>query len=364
MPAYKDTERGTWYASFYYTDWQGARKLKKKRGFARKKDAEQYEREFLHKEAGSCDMAFSSMADIYLADMENRLRENTMETKRSIIANKIIPFFGSMKLNEITPSMVRQWQSSILDSGMSPTYSKTIHNQLSAIFNYACRYYNLKDNPAREVGSMGGKSTTEKHFWTPENFEMFIGFVPQYPARVGLATLFWTGLRIGELLALTPADVDLQAGTISVSKSFQLIKGKPVVTAPKTEKSRRVVPLPSRMVEALKTYEQSIYDLQPTDRLFPYTKFYFHWQMKLGCQEAKMEKIRLHDLRHSHASMLIRMGVPILLVSERLGHESIETTLETYAHLYPAQTQEALEKMDSMMVGNLEGPRKAKEAQP
>ena len=364
MPAYKDQKRGTWYASFYYTDWQGARKLKKKRGFARKKDAEQYEREFLHKEAGNCDMTFSSMASIYMDDMRGRLRENTMETKGNIIEKWVLPFFGSRKLADITPSMVRRWQSEILASDISPTYAKTIHNQLSAIFNYACRYYGLKDNPARLAGSMGEKRANTKHFWTPENFEMFIGFVPQYPARVGLATLFWTGLRIGELLALTPADVDLQAGTISVSKSFQLIKGREVITEPKTKKSRRVVPLPSRMVEALKNYEKSFYDLQPTDRLFPFTKSYFHKQMDAGCQASKMEKIRLHDLRHSHASMLIHMGVPILLVSERLGHENVETTLQTYGHLYPAQTTEALEKMDQMMNGDLGGPRKAKEAQP
>lgn len=223
----------------------GGQEAEEEAGFARKKDAEQYEREFLHKEAGNCDMTFSSMVDLYLADMSSRLRENTMETKRNIISKKVVPYFGSMKLSDITPSNVRRWQSAILESGTSPTYAKTIHNQLSAIFNYACRYYGLKDNPARQAGSMGEKRATEKHFWTPENFEMFIGYVPQYPARVGLAVLFWTGLRIGELLALTQADVDLSAGTISVSKSFQLIKGRPVVTAPKTEKSRRVVPLPS-----------------------------------------------------------------------------------------------------------------------
>lgn len=359
MPAYKDKERGTWYASFYYTDWQGSRKLKKKRGFARKKDAEQYEREFLHKEAGNCDMTFASMVDIYMDDMRGRLRESTMGTKENIIEKWVKPTFGPRKLGEITPSMVRRWQSEILASDLSPTYAKTIHNQLSAIFNYACRYYGLKDNPARQAGSMGEKRANTKHFWTPENFEMFIGFVPQYPARVGLATLFWTGLRIGELLALTPADIDLQAGTISVSKSFQLIHGREVVTAPKTEKSRRVVPLPSRMVEALKTYEKSFYDLQPTDRLFPFTKSYFHKQMEAGCRASKMEKIRLHDLRHSHASMLIHMGVPILLVSERLGHENVETTLQTYGHLYPTQTTEALERMDSMMGADLGGPRKA-----
>ncbi len=134
-----------------------------------------------------------------------------------------------------------------------------------------------------------------------------------------------------------------------------------MVTAPKTKKSRRVVPLPARMVEALKTYEKSMYDLQPTDRLFPFTKSYFHRQMALGCQESKMEKIRLHDLRHSHASMLINMGVPILLVSERLGHENVETTLQTYGHLYPAQTKEALAQMNEMVGGDLTDPRKAPE---
>ncbi len=358
MPAYKDPKRGTWYASFYYTDWHGVRKLKKKRGFARKKDAEQYEREFLHKEAGDCDMTFGSMVDLYMADMATRLRENTMETKRNIMERWVLPSFSSRKLAEITPSMIRRWQADVLGKGISPTYAKTIHNQISALFNYACRYYGLRENPARKAGSMGEKRATKKNFWTPENFEMFIGFVPQYPARVGLATLFWTGLRIGELLALTPADVDLEAGTLTVSKSFQLIKGKPVVTAPKTEKSRRVVPLPSRMVDALKAYEKSLYDLQPTDRLFPYTKSYFHKQMEAGCQASKMQKIRLHDLRHSHASMLIHMGVPILLVSERLGHENIETTLQTYGHLYPAQTKEALDKMNDMFgEGDLKDPQ-------
>ena len=364
MPAYKDKDRGTWYASFYYTDWQGARKLKKKRGFTRKKDAEQYEREFLHKEAGNCDMTFASMSSIYLDDMRGRLRENTMETKDNIIEKWVLPFFGSRKLAEITPSMVRRWQSEVLASDIAPTYAKTIHNQLSAIFNYACRYYGLKDNPARLAGSMGEKRANTKHFWTPENFEMFIGFVPQYPARVGLSLLFWTGLRIGELLALTPADIDLQAGTISVSKSFQLIKGREVITAPKTKKSRRVVPIPPTMTVGLKNYEKSFYGLQPTDRLFPFTKSYFHKQMEAGCRASKMEKIRLHDLRHSHASMLIHMGVPILLVSERLGHENVETTLQTYGHLYPTQTTEALEKMDSMMGTDLGGPGKTKEAQP
>jgi len=106
MPAYKDKERGTWYASFYYTDWRGDRRLKKKRGFPRKKDAEEYEREFLRKEAQSCDMTFGSMTKLYMDDMRPRLRESTMRSKEYLIEGKILPFFGSLPLNAITPAQV------------------------------------------------------------------------------------------------------------------------------------------------------------------------------------------------------------------------------------------------------------------
>ena len=93
----------------------------------------------------------------------------------------------------------------------------------------------------------------------------------------------------------------------------------------------------------------TFYDLQPDDRLFPFGKSYFHRQMQKGCDAAEMEKIRLHDLRHSHAALLIKLGTPILLLSERLGHEDVQTTLRTYGHLYPSATDEAVKKLDDLM---------------
>ena len=255
-----------------------------------------------------------------------------------------------MAVNAITPAHVRKWQSIILSQESSPTYIRTIYNQLSAIFNYACRYYRLSENPARVAGAIGRKQADAMQFWTAGEFNRFIVCVPQLPARVGLSVLFWTGLRIGELLALGADDIDLDARTLTVSKSFQSIDGKEVVTEPKTPKSRRVVPIPAKLCEELRAYMAALYDPQPEDRLFPYTKNYFHKQMQLGCDAAGMEKIRLHDLRHSHASLLINMGVPVLLVSERLGHEDIETTLRTYGHLYPKTTSDAVEKLDNLML--------------
>ena len=131
IPAYKDKERGTWYASFYYTDWQGHRKLKKKRGFARQKDAKAFEDEFLKTRAQSCDMTFGSMVELYLDDMEHRLKANTMRNKRYLYQARILPFFQDLKINDITPAHVRKWQSNLLAEGVAPTYAKIRADRLS-----------------------------------------------------------------------------------------------------------------------------------------------------------------------------------------------------------------------------------------
>lgn len=323
--------------------------MKKKRGFERQKDAKAYEDEFLRTRARSCEMTFGSMAELYLADMEHRLKATTMQNKRYLIERRILPFFRDLSLAEITPAHIRKWQASLLADKVAPTYAKTINNQISAIFNYAVKYYGLASNPARVAGSVGKKNADEMSFWTAEQFNEFIKHVPKAPGRVGLSVLFWTGLRIGELLALTPADIDLEAHTLTVNKNYQMVQGKELIMEPKTQKSRRVIPIPSKLCDELRGYIDSLYALEPDDRLFPFGKSYFHRQMQKGCDACGMEKIRLHDLRHSHAALLIRLGTPILLVSERLGHEDVQTTLRTYGHLYPSATDEAVKKLDELM---------------
>lgn len=349
MPVYKDDERGTWYALFYYTDWTGAKRRKKKRGFERKKDAQEYEREFLAKTQRSPDMSFASLVALYNDDMEGRLRETTRQSKEWIMNTHIMPFFQDLPVNEITPAHVRKWQSGLLAKGYAPTYLKSINNQLVAVMNYAVRYYKLGSNPCHAAGSMGKKDADTMKFWTHEQFEQFIECVERWPARVGFLLLFWTGMRIGELLALTEADFDFTRGTVSITKNFQQVKGVPTISEPKTPKSKRTVPVPATVLQAVQDYIPRLYDYAPGDRLFPYTKEYFHHAMRKGCAASGVEYIRLHDLRHSHASLLIEMGVPILLVSERLGHEDVETTLRTYGHLYPNRHDDTVQRLDELM---------------
>ena len=348
MRAEKDKKTGKWLIQYRYTDWQGKRRKSTKRGFATKREAEEWLRNFLITQNADFDMKFEEFWKMYCADMETRLREHTMRTKKYIVDLKILPYFGKKRVNDITAADIRQWQNELIKKGYSPTYLKTINNQLSAIFNYAVRYYDLKSNPCAKAGSMGKSKAEEMDFWTGEEFRKFIDSVMnKRVSYMAFMTLYWTGMRLGELLALTPKDVDLEKRTISITKSYQRLGRKDVITPPKTPKSKRVITIPEFLAADIKDYMDSLYDLQEGDRLFPITKYYLEHEMQRGIKESGVKRIRLHDLRHSHASLLIELGFSPLEIANRLGHEKVETTLNTYAHLYPNKQTKLADRLDS-----------------
>lgn len=348
MRAEKDKKTGKWLIQYRYTDWQGKRRKSTKRGFATKREAEEWLRNFLITQNADFDMKFEEFWKMYCADMETRLREHTMRTKKYIVELKILPYFGKKRVNDITAADIRQWQNELIKKGYSPTYLKTINNQLSAIFNYAVRYYDLKSNPCAKAGSMGKSKAEEMDFWTGEEFRKFIDSVMNKRlSYMAFMTLYWTGMRLGELLALTPKDVDLEKRTISITKSYQRLGRKDVITSPKTPKSKRVITIPEFLAADIKDYMDSLYDLREDDRLFPITKYYLEHEMQRGIKESGVKRIRLHDLRHSHASLLIELGFSPLEIANRLGHEKVETTLNTYAHLYPNKQTKLADRLDS-----------------
>lgn len=172
MPAYKDENTGKWYASFYFTNWKGTKEKKMKRGFPRKADAQAWEREFLQQKNADLTMTFEAFVKIYMDDMKNRIREHTWQTKINIIQSKLLPYFKAKKMCEIAPKDIIQWQNELIayrgknGKAFSATYLKTMHNQISAIFNHAVRFYELKSNPALKAGSVGKKEATDMLFWT------------------------------------------------------------------------------------------------------------------------------------------------------------------------------------------------------
>lgn len=349
MKAEKDTKTGKWLIQYRYTDWQGNRKKSTKRGFNTKREAEEWLRSFLMSQQTDFNMNFEDFLKLYYADITPRIRENTLLTKKHIIDLKILPFFAKKSINSIKPSDIRKWQNELIAKNYSQTYLRTINNQLTAIFNYASKYYDLKNNPCTKAGSIGKNKADEMNFWTKEEFSKFINtIVDKHRSYVGFKVLFWSGLRIGELLALTISDIDFNAKTLNISKSYQRLGKRDVITPPKTSKSNRIITIPDFLLEDLKDYINCLYCIEPNDRLFPVTKHYFEKEMKRGVKISGVKRIRLHDTRHSHCALLFEMGISPLEVAERLGHEHVETTLQTYAHLYPNKQKHISEKLEQI----------------
>lgn len=352
MSAYKDKNNKTWYVFFYYRDWQGNNKGKMKRGFKTKKEAVEWERNFLQKQTANLDMNFENFIEIYCNDVKPKLKYNTWLTKEHIIKTKIIPYFGKLKINEIKSTDIIKWQNTLIKfhdkkgNSYSKTYLKTIQNQLSAIFNHAVRFYELSKNPVTLAGSMGKEKSKEMLFWTKDEYMKFSKAVVDKPqSYYAFEILYWCGLRVGELLALTSNDINLKNKTITINKSYQRLYGNDYITEPKTLKSNRIITISDFLCDELEEYLTMLYKYPPTSRIFPVTKNFLHHEMDRGCKKSGVKRIRIHDLRHSHVSLLIDLGFTPVAIAERVGHESIDITLN-YAHLFPSKQIEMADKLN------------------
>ena len=137
--------------------------------------------------------------------------------------------------------------------------------------------------------------------------------------------------------------------TLTVNKSYQRLGREDSITTPKTPKSIRTIPIPDGLCHCLQEYMSHCCGLQKDDRLFPCTKSFLYHEMEYGCKASGVKRIRVHDIRHSHASLLVETGFSPLLIAERLGHEKVQTTMDTYSHLYPNKQVEAARQLDGIM---------------
>ncbi len=356
MAAYKD-KNGGWYISKRYVDLEGKKKRLFKRGFETKRDAQLYEQSFMSKEQDDQMMLFDDFVDVYYSDIKNRIRLNTFLTKQNIIEKNIRPHFKDLRLNEITPKVVMRWQNKMMVTKKKGggKYSletlRVMHSQLSAILNHACKYYGLKMNAAATAGSVRVETKKEKQFWTYEEYSKFVDAISDKTlSYISFEVLFWCGIRLGELRALTKSDIDLEKKTISINKSMQTIKGENVVTDPKTFDSNRIIDLPDFMVDELKNYIETLYKVKDDEYLFPVSKGYMHHEMERGCKATGIKKIRIHDLRHSHITMLIENGFSATDIGKRVGH-SAEKITYLYAHSYDERGKQMADKLNDIEGG-------------
>ena len=193
---------------------------------------------------------------------------------------------------------------------------------------------------------MGNEVPKEMDFWTKEEYLKFSEAMMDKPrSYYAFEMLYWCGIRSGELLALTPADFDFQKQTVTISKTFHRSKGRDIITSPKTKKSNRTIKMPPFLCEKIREYIKMLYDIQPDERLFTVTKSYLNHEMERGAKQARVKKIRVHDIRHSAVSLLIDMGFSVLAIGERMGHEAEKITYR-YAHLFPTVQTEMAEKLE------------------
>ena len=198
---------------------------------------------------------------------------------------------------------------------------------------------------------MGSEEHKEMLFWTKEEYKRFADEMMDKPVSFyAFEMLYWCGIREGELLALTAADFNFDKETVTINKSYQCLHGEDVITSPKTKKSNRTIKMPKFLCEEMQEYIGMLYGLKKKDRIFTVTKSYLHHEMDRGAKATGVKRIRIHDLRHSHISLLIDMGFSAVAIADRVGHESIEITYR-YAHLFPSKQAEMADRLDDLGKG-------------
>lgn len=301
MPAYKDEKTGKWTVQCYYEDWKGEKKHKKKRGFETKREANEWERDFLKNSSANMDMLLGAFVEIYFRDKSGELKERSIKNKRYMMEAHILPFFGNKAMNIISPSDIIQWQNTMREKGYSQTYLRMLQNQITALFTHASNIYNLANNPCKKAKKMGKADADKLNFWTKDEYDTFIQTIEKDSRYyIIFEVLFWTGCREGEMLALTRKDVDFENNQISITKTYYRTDRRDIITAPKTEQSVRVIDIPEFLKQEIKEYVDKLYGLPEHERLFPIIAEAVQHKLKRQCEKAGVKKIRVHDIRHSH----------------------------------------------------------------
>ncbi|MBR4026428.1 MAG: site-specific integrase [Lachnospiraceae bacterium] len=345
--AYKEKDTKKWSAQWFETNAKGEKRKRRKRGFATKREALAYECQKKLNNSRSMDMKFNEFIEVYFEDKKNELKERTIKNKKYMMEQHIIPYFGNEMMNEITASQIIQWQNEMQTKGFSEAYLRMIQNQLTSLFTHASRIYDLQNNPCKKVKKMGNFDNRSLNFWTLEEYRQFIQTM-----EVGtkyyliFEILFWTGCRVGELLALTKQDINFEKNQISITKTYYRTGKQDIITEPKTKQSVRLIEIPEFLKQEIKGFVEAHYGMPNNERIFPIVQEAVQHKMKYQIQKAGVKKIRVHDLRHSHVAYLIHKGVEPILIKERVGHKDICITLNTYGHLYPNEQRMVADLLD------------------
>ena len=362
----KKADNGTYYfrANLGYNPITGKQIQKYRSGFRTKKEAkEEYSKlvlasteELTTKKDGVSFQQF--IEEIYLPWYKTQVKESTYLNRATTI-KKHFSYFYKMETDEIEPIHVQNWQLK-LAKDFSPNYIRIVQGMLSIAFDRAIVLGIAKKNPSRMIGNIKSKKT-KVDFWTLEEFQKVISILCkkdyyEHYLFISFWLLFMTGIRIGEASALHWSDIDFETGLLSITKTlyYRTMTDYKFVE-PKTQASIRTIYIDSDTLNELKAWQSVQQQVLPDCPLVlsyngtPTSKTTLPRVLENLSNLAGVHRIKIHALRHSHASLLISMGENPLLIKERLGHEKIQTTLGTYGHLYPNTNLEVAKKLTGIL---------------
>jgi integrase len=298
-------------------------------------------------------------------DAQSHLRIGTRENNASALNARILPAFGEASLRDIRPIHVEQFVAD-LSTELSPSRVRQIYNVLNASLKAAVKNEMLKANPAEGV-RLPQQTTREMLFLDPQQVEALAAEIAEEHSTL-VYVLAYGGLRIGEARALRRSRVNLMRGTIEIRESVTYRGGDFVFTPPKNGKDR-VVTIP-RFLRTMLERHMDVYIGKEADALvFPGTNGgpvtlppFRRNEWKPALLRAGIDKsFRIHDMRHTTASLLINQGLHPKIVQEHLGHHSISITLDRYGHLYETDTQRLSDALDAAFATGLVVPETPEE---
>ena len=352
MPVYQDNKTKLWYFRCYKNDVYGIRKQFQRCGFQNKREAQASERAFLDQEViGDENILFSKLWIEYNEYAKLKQKKQSYRKTLSKFNNHILPYFKDYRVNKIDAKTYTKWQIELEKKDFSYKYLSSLHGAMVTILNYAIKFYGLKTNIASQIGNFSKRNIKPSRidFWTYEEYQKFISNVDDIVYKTFYETLYLTGMRQGEALSLTWKDI--KNGYIDIYKTISKEKedGKYIINTPKTKSSIRKIRIDNNLIKdlkELKKYYMNIIDFNEDWFVFggivPLTATTIGRRKDNYCMKSGVKKIRIHDFRHSHASLLLSSGVPITVISQRLGHSDINMTLNTYSHLIPNDVDKAI----------------------
>lgn len=306
-------------------------------------------------------LTFLELWEEYDDYLKIKLKKQSYRKEKNNYKNHILPYFKDYLVKEINSKIYLEWMNTIEEKEYTFSFKSSLHTCMVSILNYAVKFYELKTNIASRIGNFNKKKHRPKNidFWTIEEYEKFISNVNKDLEKLLFNVLYFTGIRIGECLALTWND--FKDGYLDINKTISKEKenNQYIINSPKTLHSIRKIKLDSQLENELKKLyksEKKSEDFKESWYIFggttPLSQTTISRHKNNYCEKANVKKIRLHDFRHSHATLLLSNGVPITVISQRLGHSDIAMTLNTYSHLILKDEDKAIDIIDLIKSSN------------